>query len=77
MMEYQYKEEKKHRNFVSADNFEGAEESWRSELDGECWMELVETIPNAQLDKKNFNIKHKTIYQVRIVNIGNIINPKF
>ena len=49
--------------FFSVDNQEGAE-GWKSELDGQCLMELVETIPHAQLDKDEFELKYKTIYQV-------------
>ena len=54
--------------FFSVDNLEGAEDGWKSELDGQCLMELVETIPHAQLDKDEFELKYKTIYQVTLIN---------
>ncbi len=45
----------------------GDDADWRKGLDGVCSIELVETIPHAQVDvdaSKKFDLGHKSIYQV-------------
>jgi TolA-binding protein len=45
----------------------GDDADWRIGLDGVCSIELVETIPHAQVDvdaSKKFDLGHKSIYQV-------------
>jgi hypothetical protein len=54
---------------VEADELVGGghDADWRKDLDGVCSIELVETIPHAQVDvdaSKKFDLGHKSIYQV-------------